>query len=89
MNDLDFNVNSSAHHAANFIIAALPDDIRIESADHNAINADLVEPLADVLQLTIAIVIASILDAGSEREPVLEDENLRDAIVNQLKEWTA
>lgn len=85
---IDLNTNNSAHNAAHAIIDSLPCEIRIDMATHNAINADYAEPLADVLQLVIAIVIASILDAGSEREPVLEDEALHDAILNQIKEWT-
>jgi hypothetical protein len=88
MIDRDFNTNSSAHHAANFILTALPDDIRVPYEEHNAINPNHVEPLADLLQLVIAIVVASILDAGSERDVVIEDDNLHTAIINQLKEWT-
>jgi hypothetical protein len=78
-----------ASRASQAINENLPDDIRIQHDDYNAINADYLNPLTDMLQLVIANVVAHILDAGSEREVVIEDDELTIAITNTLKEWTA
>lgn len=84
-----------ANRASAVIVDALPDNVRVplvpDAVDGpygNAINSEYVPVLADLLQLVMANVIASILDAGSEREAVIEDENLTEAILTQLKEWT-
>jgi hypothetical protein len=78
-----------ANRAAAIITDALPEEIRVPGGpfEGNTINPQLAEPLADLLQLVIANVIASILDAGSERDVILEDENLSNSIRNQMRGW--
>lgn len=46
-----------------------------------------VEALADRLQEIIAYVVSDIIDAGSEREVILEDEQLALALRTTLKDW--
>lgn len=79
---------NTANDAARIITDAFPSDIQLDCATHMAVNPAYIEPLADLLQLVIAIVISSIIDAGSERDVVLEDEALSTAITNAIKEWT-
>jgi hypothetical protein len=88
-NDLNFIL----YEASTKVIAALQDEdvaIEVNREDHvgPALNPDHIEPLTLHLQLFIAHVVAGLLDAGSERDAMMEDEALRDAILNQLKEWT-
>lgn len=56
---------------------------------YRAIRKDKVDGIADSLMMICADLIASLIDAGSEREAVLESDGLRDAIVNELNEWSA
>ena len=51
------------------------------------INKDALEPLTDGIMLFIADIVATLIDAGSEREVVLENDTLRDAISAELKDW--
>lgn len=46
-----------------------------------------VECIATELQAVIASVIASLINAGSERDAINEDEELYKALVRVLKEW--
>lgn len=55
----------------------------------DAIDPNKIEVLALALQDFIANVIAAILDAGSERDAVNENNLLFDAISNELKDWVA
>lgn len=43
--------------------------------------------IADELQAFIASAISYLIDAGSERDAINEDEDLNDALVRVLKEW--
>lgn len=52
-----------------------------------AIDPAKIDQLTDAIQDFIANVIASILDAGSERDAVNEAEELRTAIANELRSW--
>lgn len=53
------------------------------------INADAIPVLATELQSLIAEVIASLINAGSERDAVMENEALANAITEELKGWSA
>lgn len=46
-----------------------------------------VETIANELQAFIASVIASLIDAGSERDAIMEDDKLSGALVRVLQEW--
>lgn len=46
-----------------------------------------VEVIATELQAFIASVIASLIDAGSEREAIMEDEMLSAELTRLLKDW--
>lgn len=46
-----------------------------------------VECIANEFQAFIASTIASLINAGSERDAINEDEALHDALVRVLKEW--
>jgi hypothetical protein len=48
---------------------------------------EAVEVIAVELQGFIAAVIASLIDAGSERDAINEDQALSAALANVLKEW--
>jgi hypothetical protein len=52
------------------------------------IRSDKVDDLAGNLHLFIAEVIAQILDAGSEREAVLENFDLQTELRKELQGWT-
>lgn len=74
-----------------FLNHYFPDDwARQETADgFFSIDSTKIESLTLELQSFIAEVVASILDAGSEREVVLENQELTDALTNELKGWIA
>jgi hypothetical protein len=44
--------------------------------------------LADAIQDLIANLVAMILDAGSERDAVLENDVLNDALIDELRGWS-
>lgn len=52
------------------------------------IRQDVLVELADEIQEFIAIVIADLIGAGSERDAVMEDEELNKQIFEQLKGWS-
>jgi hypothetical protein len=54
-----------------------------------AINPDQINELTDAIQDFIANVISSILDAGSERDAVNENDDLHAAIWAELKGWVS
>lgn len=56
---------------------------------YRTIRADKVEVLTDALQAIVAELVAVLIDAGSEREVVMENDTLHDAIANELKDWAA
>jgi hypothetical protein len=76
-------------------IELLPEDLTdhiVQSDSPNwgqgpTFDDEAVELIADRLQAFIASVIASLIDAGSEREAIMEDEKLSSALHNVLKEW--
>lgn len=81
------NLMPIATKAARTIVDDLPSGVRLDMATHHRINPDYIDALAEMFQFTIASVIASIIDAGSERDAVMEDDALNLALANTLKEW--
>lgn len=61
---------------------------RNASAVGKCINSAAVETLAEELQFLIANVVATLIDAGSERDAVMENQELTDAITKELNGWT-
>lgn len=55
--------------------------------DRSTFDERAVETIADELQAFIASVIASLIDAGSERDAIMEDDKLSGALVRVLQEW--
>ena len=51
------------------------------------INPKAVDDLADALQAVIAEVVSTIIDAGSERDAVMENDKLSAAIAEELRGW--
>lgn len=91
------NVNGHANMtlASDFLDAHTRDDAfsgwyrdPIEETGIFAIRADGVDDLADALLDFVANVIVSILNAGSERDAVNENEELLTAITKELRGWT-
>jgi hypothetical protein len=60
----------------------------IEGTPAFGIDPNQIDDLTANVMLFIAEVIASIIDTGSEREAVLENEVLHDAIRQELSGWT-
>lgn len=52
------------------------------------IRKDAVEPLTTHLHLFIAHTIAALIDAGSEREAIMENEEIHSAISGEILDWT-
>lgn len=79
------------HNASNIIFDAIASRVRVPILGTGlySIHPDAVEPIADMLQATIANVIASLLDAGSERDAVMENEELSAALCNEIRGWVA
>jgi len=65
----------------------LPDEAQVPMPVGYAINPDLMEKIADGIQEFISEVVATLIDAGSEREAVMENEKLSAVILNELKGW--
>jgi len=53
----------------------------------NCIPAEAIEGITTALMTVVAEVIQAWIDAGSERDVVMEDEKLRTAIQEQLAQW--
>lgn len=98
------NTDDFIEHGGNAALAALFLDYHSTHRPHDgtawfrdpdysgpceAVNPDQIDELTDLIQSFIADVIASILDAGAERDAVNESEELRTAISNELNGWTA
>lgn len=66
----------------------LPLDLPIPDSGARFINSAAVDTIANELMMLVADVVASLIDAGSEREAVLENEELRAAITKELNGWT-
>lgn len=82
------------HELAHNFIDSLPQEILEHHIDNegpyenrSTFDDKAVETIADELQAFIASVIASLINAGSEREAIMEDEKLSSALHNVLKEW--
>jgi hypothetical protein len=83
-------LTSTIHKAAGSVLDDMPEDVRvgIPKTGGYYINADHLEPLTVHLQLFIAHVIAGLIDAGSERDAVMENGVLETAIHDELKGWS-
>lgn len=78
-------------HFLNNITDESPDlhlQIPIPDSGAKYINSAAVDLLTDAIQSLIAEVVATLIDAGSERDAVLENEELRAAIAKELNSWT-
>ena len=64
------------------------DALSIDMHTHRAIRADKVDALTDLTIQIIADLAATLIDAGSEREAVEENDALRDAIRAEYTDWS-
>lgn len=71
----------------------LPEDLE-DHIDHkgpyenrSTFSDEGAEIIATELQTFIASLIASLIDAGSERDAIMEDEQLHAALITTLKGW--
>jgi hypothetical protein len=77
------------YELASAFVDSLPDVVQSEDInDCTCIEHTEVEHLAEALQNFIAHVIASVIDAGSERDAVNESEGLRLALIHELDSWS-
>jgi len=86
-----FDINPVVYEVTGKLLAAMPEEVRVpipNSPGGYFINPEAVEDLADVAQSVLAYMIAGIIDAGSERDAVMENESLREYIVDELKGWS-
>jgi hypothetical protein len=70
--------------AADQVLKVLPDEIRDELG---YINPKYVDFLADVIQDFAAELISSVIDQGSERDAVNENETLRAVLRDEVRGW--
>jgi hypothetical protein len=78
----------NAQLAEDFLNEHFPENwARRDYGSHYAISEDDAPHLAEMIQDLIANIVASILDAGSERDAVNENEELRAAIDSELDGW--
>lgn len=83
----------TTYHAAHLMVDSLPTAISdlivydpfasTRPGDHEIVCAGL----ADHVQEIIASFMGSILNAGSERDAVNEDEELNEALITLMKSW--
>jgi hypothetical protein len=62
-------------------------DMGAPQRDESTFSDELADVVATAFQSLIASTIASLIDAGSERDAINEDEALHDALVRVLKDW--
>lgn len=90
MSDPKVNLPDNALvNAAHIFLDALPEDVRVPIEDTGLylINHEWDEALAGHFQHFIAYCIAAILEAGSERDAVMENEWIHDAILKEIHTW--
>lgn len=82
------------YELAHNFIQGLPQEILDHHIDNegpyegrSTFDDKAVELIADRLQALIAFVIASLIDAGSERDAIMEDEKLSSALHNIVRKW--
>lgn len=82
------------YRLAHDFIQGLPQEILEHHLDNegpyegrSTFDEKAVEVIADELQAFIASVVASLIDAGSERDAIMEDEMLNAELTRLLKEW--
>lgn len=76
----DFAANQAAH----ILLDSIPQEA---STPGVGITADHVPAIADLLQRTVAHVISGLLNAGSERDAVMENTHLANALQQELRSW--
>src|SRR3974377_537941 len=80
---------------AHMLCDRLPDEAQTELKDAEgqviayAINSDYVPVIAELLQEIVANTVSTLIDAGSERDAVMENEDLYGELVAELEGWTA
>jgi len=75
---------------AHQFVDLLPDDVQLPDPDDGfgyLINPPRIELIGEEIQLFIAEVISTIINAGSERDAVMQSEHLRTAIIRELEDW--
>lgn len=90
MNDPKVNLlNNALVNAAHTFLDALPEEVRVPYEDTALylINHEWDEALAEHFQHFIAYCIAAIIGSGSERDAVMENEWIRDAILKEIHTW--
>lgn len=88
-------VTSAPADAKRVFIDSLPDELdpHIRSSSNPewgqmpTFDPIAVEYLATEMQVFLASVVAELIDAGSERDAINEDEDLHQALVTLLKGW--
>jgi hypothetical protein len=88
---MEMQLSELTEHFLNNITDQSPDlQLQLPIPDSGAkfINSAAVGLLTDEIQGFIAEIVATLIDAGSEREAVLENEELRTAITKELNSWT-
>jgi len=75
--------------AARLLTDAMSDNVQeVHRNGGRYIHSGWLEEITNTLQAVIAEVVATIIDAGSERDAVMENEELHKAILNELYGWT-
>jgi hypothetical protein len=88
---LDGNTNIAAA-LAEALVDALPEGAQVPlslgpGADGVAIGRAHVEFIAELLHEVVAYTVSTIIDAGSERDAVMENDTLRTALEQELYGW--
>lgn len=61
----------------------------IDYEGHPALNMLHLDDLTDLIQSFVASFVAMMIDAGSERDAIMESEGLREGIRDELMRWAA
>lgn len=82
-------LDQAARRAGELLADAAPGSFTeaFEGSGQRYIKAKAVPPLAEALQAVVAEVVASLINAGSERDAVMENEELRAELANELWAW--
>jgi len=86
----NFDTTANSRLAEEFLNAHRPDGwFRGQTPEgFYTIAEHEITDLADAIQDLVADIVASILDMGSERDAVLENEELNDALIAELRGWS-
>jgi hypothetical protein len=72
------------------IVKELPEEVRLplKGTSIYHLNPKYIDgPLSDLVQGFAAELVATLINAGSERDAVMESSTLHDAIVEELRAW--